>query len=86
MVWPIEGLCLTRENIQDCLKHPKNGDNNRKLLTFLRTPRTVGDLSRAGIKGNAINVLTELKKAGAVDFVDGKYIASQLGLDVLNSI
>ena len=77
---------MGREDIERNLKDPKNGENNRKLLAFCKTPRTVPELGKAGVKGNVYNVLADLKRAGAVDFVDGKYVSTQLGLDTLNAL
>jgi len=77
---------LTREAIEECLTHPKNGENNRKLLAFCREPKPYGEMGRSGIKGDLFKVLVELKKNEALAFADGKYFSTELGLDVLKSI
>ena len=77
---------MTKEDIQKCLTHPKNGENNRKLLAFCSEPRTFGEMGKSGVKGDVFNVVVELKKAGALEFADGKYVSTQLAMEVLKSL
>ena len=77
---------MTREAIEECLTHPKNGENNRKLLAFCREPKPYGEMGRSGIKGDLFKRLVELKTNGALEFADGKYFSTKLGLDALKSI
>jgi len=77
---------LTREDIIQCLTDPKNRDNNRKLLAFCIEPKTMGEMGRAGVKGDLFKVLVDLKKAGALAFADGKYFATPLALEVQKSL
>lgn len=73
---------MTKEKIEEFL-NSKNGENYRKLLAFCKDPRTVGELGKAGIKGDFFRVLVDLKTAGAITFADGKYVSTQLGLDLM---
>ena len=77
---------MTRGAIEECLTHPKNGENSRKLLAFCREPKPYGEMGRAGVKGDLFKVLVELKKNGALAFADGKYFSTELDLEVLKSI
>jgi len=77
---------MTRESIEECLKHRKNGEDNRKLLAFCREPKTYGEMGRARIRGDLLKTLVGLKMNGAIAFTDGKYFSTELGIDVLKSI
>ena len=77
---------MTKEEIRERLNHSKNGANNRKLLAHCRVPRTYGELSGAGVKGDLFKALVELKNAGALAFLDGKYVATQEALEILDSL
>lgn len=76
---------MTREEIAERLNHSKNGESYRKLLNFCREPRTYNEMGKAGVK-DFFKILVELKTAGALEFVDGKYVSTQLALDVLKSL
>ena len=77
---------MTREAIDECLKHHKNGENNIKFLTFCREPKTYSEVKNTRIKGDLFKRLVELKLNGALAFVDGKYFSTKQGLDALKSI
>ena len=77
---------MTREAIEECLTHPKKGENYRILLAFCREPKPYGEMGRSGVKGDLFKVLVELKKNGGLAFADGKYFSTELGLEVLKSI
>ena len=77
---------MTREAIDECLKHHKNGESNIKLLTFCREPKTYNEIQNARIKGDVFKRLVELKVSSAIAFADGKYFSTEQGLDALKSI
>jgi hypothetical protein len=82
----VRRIFLSKEDILNCLNAAKNKDGNRKLLTFCAVPRTFDEMKKAGIKGNLFEALTDLKKADALQFADGKYFASPLALEIQKTI
>jgi CBS domain-containing protein len=73
--------------IKECLTHPRNGENNRKLVAFCSEPKTYSEMvARAGVRGDMFKVVVDLKKSGALAFADGKYFSTEQGLDALKSI
>ena len=77
---------MTREAIDECLKHHKNGESCIKLLAFCREPKTYSQIKNVRIRGDLFKRLVELKVSGAISFADGKYFSTEQGLDVLKSI
>ncbi|MCJ7635556.1 hypothetical protein MUP77_24600 [Candidatus Bathyarchaeota archaeon] len=79
---------MTKEDIIECLNHPKDGEKSRKLLAFCSVPRTYNEMERgSNVKGSGLfKSLVELKKSGAIAFADGKYFTTQLGLETLKSL
>jgi len=77
---------LTREEILQLLTDKKNGEMNRKLLTFCREPKNFDQMERSGIKGDKFKILVNLKNAEGIAFVDGNYIATPLAIEVLKSL
>jgi hypothetical protein len=59
---------LMREEIVKILNDPRNGENSRKLLAFCRQSRTFGEMGKAGVRGDLIKVLGDLKRFGAIMF------------------
>ncbi|MDQ1280241.1 MAG: hypothetical protein QG670_1504 [Thermoproteota archaeon] len=83
---------MSREEILKLLNDPKNGQYYKNILELCKTPITPADLmknfsSRRGrftfIGQDAFNALLNLKKQGAVDFIDGKYVTTQLGQSLM---
>ena len=72
--------------IREYLNHSKNGENYKKLLVFLKEPRTFSQMRFAKVKGDTFKVLVDLKKAGALLFSEGKYYSSQEALEILKSL
>ncbi len=79
---------MTKEEIIECLNHPKDGDRNRKLLAFCSIPKTYNEMERgSNVKGSGLfKSLVELKKSGAIAFADGKYFATPAGLEILQTL
>ena len=77
---------MAKEDILKCLNAAKNREGNRQLLVFCAVPRTFGEMQKAKIKGNLFESLTELKKADALLFADGKYFASPLAIEIQKTL
>jgi hypothetical protein len=70
----------------NCLNDKKKGESNRRLLTFCKEPRTPGEMLKASIKGDVMQILIDLLNAGALSFADGKYYATAPGLEALQAL
>lgn len=77
---------MTKEAIIECLNDRKKGEEKRKLLAFLREPKTISEMERSGVKRYLFDVIVELKNVDAVAFADGKYFATQIALEALKSL
>lgn len=85
-------LVKNREEITKLLNDPKNGQFYKNILELCKTPTTPADLMKAFstrrgkytfIGTDAFNALLTLKNSGAIDFIDGKYVSTQLGQSLL---
>lgn len=75
-----------KEQIVNCLNDKKKGESSRKLLAFLKEPRTPAELQRLSVKGDVLELLVGLRSAEAISFADGKYFATPVGLEVLQTL
>jgi hypothetical protein len=79
---------MTREDIKECLNHPKKGENNKKLLSFCREPKAFDEMKNSRVlpSEKLFDSIVDLKKIGALNFSEGKYFSTKEGLEVLKSI
>ncbi len=75
-----------KEQIVNCLNDKKKGESSKKLLVFLKEPKTPGEIQRLQVKGDVLELLVGLRSAEAITFADGKYFATPIGLEVLQTL
>ena len=75
-----------KEEILNCLNDKKNGGNYKQLLAFCKEPKEYKEIEKGKIKGDLFKNIVALQRAQGLAFASGKYFATPLALEVLQSI
>jgi len=77
---------MSKEEIIKSLNDKKNGNDSKIVLEFCKEPRTPQEvIQQCKTKREVFAALVELKNNGALDFANGKYFTTKIGIDALNS-
>lgn len=85
---------MSKEEILILLNDKKSGSYYKNILELCKTPTSPGDLMKAfssqsgrftRLGQDAFAALLNLKNKGAIDFKEGKYFTTPLGLSTLAS-